>query len=178
MQTLTGLVIGALALTIAAAVAPAPASAQGMSEKLMMEIKEKVSDPAAAAAIHKRRLAMRTMGGQTKVVAAYLKEGKGTPADVAAAGKKIASIAATIPDLFPAGTGLDKYPGATGAKPVVWEKAGDFKAAAMELGKHAEELVKVASAADAGKAGIGAAFGAVGKMGCGGCHRTYKQDLK
>ena len=178
MQALTGLVVGAFALTMVSAVAPAPASAQGMSEKLMMEIKSKVSDPAAAAAIHKRRLAMRMMGGQMKAVADYLKEGKGTPQDVAAAGKKIASIAATLPDMFPMGTGLDKFPGGTGAKTAIWEKSEDFKAASMGLVKHAEELVKVASASDAGKAGIGAAFGPVGKLGCGTCHSGYFGKLK
>lgn len=177
MKALTGLAIGAFALTLVSAIAPAPVSAQGMSDKLMSEIKAKVSDPAAAAAIHKRRMTMRAMGGQMKKIADYMKEGKGTPQDVAAAGKQIASIATTLPDLFPKGTGTDHFPGATGAKPAIWEKAADFKADAMGLEKHAQDLVKVASAADAGKATIGAAFGAMGKMGCGTCHTAFREKL-
>jgi cytochrome c556 len=175
MKALTGLVIGAIAL--AATSALAPASAQGMSEKLMMEIKAKVQDAEAAAAIHKRRITMRTLGGQMKVVADFMKDGKVSAKDVAAAGEKIASLAKEIPGLFPAGTGLDKHAGATGAKTVVWEKAEEFKKHAMDLEKHAMELVKVASAAGADKGAIGAAFGPVGKVGCGGCHQTYREKL-
>ena len=175
MKALTGLVIGAIAL--AATSAFAPASAQGMSEKLMMEIKAKVQDAEAAAAIHKRRMAMRMLGGQMKVVADYMKDGKGSPQDIAAAGTKIASIAKEIPGLFPKGTGLDKHPGGTGAKTAIWEKMEDFKRAAMALEKHAAELTKVASATDASKATIGAAFGPVGKIGCGGCHQGYREKL-
>ena len=175
MKALTGLVIGAIAL--AATSALAPASAQSMSEKLMMEIKAKIQDAEAAAAIHKRRIAMRMMGGQMKVVADFMKEGKGSAKDVAAAGEKIASIAKDLPGMFPKGTGLDKHAGATGAKTAIWEKMAEFNKHAMDLEKHAMELVKVASADGAQKAAIGAAFGPVGKVGCGGCHQGYREKL-
>lgn len=177
MKSLTGLVLGAVALTAVSAFAPTPSAAQGMSEKLMKEIKEKVSDEKAAAAIHERRMAMRTMGGEMKKIADFMKEGKGTPADVAAAGQKVASIAPTIPGMFPAGTGLDKYAGATGAKPEIWADPSDFKKDALALESLAKELVKVASADGADKAKIGAAFGAMGKEGCGHCHSDFRMKL-
>ncbi|MEX2455001.1 MAG: cytochrome c [Rhodospirillaceae bacterium] len=177
MKTFTGLVIGAFTLIAVAAVPPAPAAAQAVNEKLMMEIKQKVSDEKAAVAIHDRRLAMRAMGAEMKKVADYMKDGTGSPSDVAAAGTRVAAIARTLPELFPSDTGLDKYPGATGAKPLAWEKPDDLKKYAMDLQAHAEKLAEVASASGADKASIGAAFGTVGKGGCGGCHTAMREKL-
>lgn len=177
MKAFTGLVIGAFTLVAVAIVAPAPAAAQAVNEKLMMEIKEKVSDEKAAVAIHDRRLAMRSMGAEMKKVADYLKDGTGSPSVVAAAGTRVAEIAKTLPELFPSDTGLDKYPGATGAKPLAWEKPEDLKKYAMDLQTHAEKLAEVASASDADRTSIGAAFGPVGRVGCTGCHTAMREKL-
>lgn len=178
MKVLTGLVIGAFALTAVSATTPTSAQAQGM-EKLMKEIEMKVENKEHAAVIAKRRGAMRALGGNAKTIAGYLKENKGGPKEVAAAAGRIAQIAKNIPDLFPAGTGLARYPGVTGAKPEIFSdnKAG-FTKASMQLASLADALAKAASAPGAGKAEIGKAFGAVGKMGCGGCHKDYRQKLK
>lgn len=178
MKALTGLVIGAFALAAVSATTSTPAQAQSM-EKLMQEVESKVKNKQHAAVIAKRRGAMRALGGNMKQIAGYLKENKGTPADVAKAAANISQIAKNIPDLFPAGTGLAKYPGVTGAKPEIFKdnKAG-FTKAAMELASLADALAATATAPGAGKAQIGKAFGPVGKVGCGNCHKDYRQKLK
>lgn len=176
MKALTGLVIGAFVLT--AVSATTPTLADGHGKKLMKQIEMKVKNKKHAAVIAERRMAMRALGGNMKRIAGYLKENKGGPGSVAEAAAKISQIAKAVPDLFPAGTGMSRYPGVTGAKPKVFSDSADFKAAAMNLASLADGLARAASAPDAGKAQIGKAFGPVGKMGCGGCHKDYRQKLK
>lgn len=175
MRVLTGMAVAALALGVVTFSAPNSAHAQ--MGKLMDEIKAKVSNAEHAGAIHERRSAMRQLSGAMKGVAGYVKTGNGSPAMVAAEAKKVASIAAKLPGMFPKGTEMAMYNGATGAKPEIWSMSGDFKAAADKLASLAMNLEKVASASGADQKSIGAAFGAVGKEGCGGCHRTFRQKL-
>tara|TARA_R110002126_G_scaffold23617_3_gene82565 strand:- start:177 stop:713 length:537 start_codon:yes stop_codon:yes gene_type:complete len=177
MKAITGLVIGAFALTAVSATTPAPTHAQGM-QKLMKEIEAKVENKKHAELIAKRRGAMRAMSGSMKQIVGYLKTNKGGPADVARNAARLSQIAKNLPDLFPAGTGLARYPGVTGAKPNIFENGkADFTKAAMTLASLADGLAKAASTSGAGKAEIGKAFGPVGKMGCGGCHKDYRQKL-
>lgn len=121
---------------------------------------------------------MRQLSGAMKGVAGYAKSGQGSPASVAAEAKKIASIAGKLSGMFPKGTEMAMYGGVTGAKPEIWSKSGDFKAAADELVSLAMNLEKAAMAPGADQKTIGAAFGPVGKNGCGGCHTTFRQKLK
>lgn len=176
MRVLTGMAVAALVLGVATISAPQPAQAQ--MGKLMDEIKAKVSNAAHAGAIHERRSAMRLMGGAMKAIGTYAKTGKGSPGMVAAEAKKVASIAAKLPGMFPKGTEMAMYKEATGAKPEIWSMSGDFKAAADKLASLAMNLEKAAMASGADQKSIGAAFGPVGKEGCGGCHRTFRQKLK
>lgn len=177
MKALTGLVIGAFAVT--AISATTPALADGHGNKLMKQIEMKVKNKKHAAVIAKRRQAMRALGGNMKRIAGYLKANKGGPKDVAQAAGRIAQIAKATPALFPAGTGLARYPGVTGAKPIIFkDKKAGFTKEANKLAALAMNLQKVASAPGAGKGQIGKAFGAMGKMGCGGCHKTYRKKLK
>lgn len=175
MKALTGLAVGAIALGAIALTTSPPAQAQ--MGKLMDEIKAKVKNAEHAAIIHQRRSAMRQMSGAMKNIAAYVKEGKGTPAEVAAEARKVAGIVEKVPGLFPSGTGMEQYEGATGAKPVVWSDAGKFKEAAENLQTLAMDLSKKASGSDANQKTVAAAFGPVGKDGCGGCHKTFRQKL-
>jgi len=176
MKVLTGLVIGAFALT--ALSAATPALADGHGNKLMKSIEMKVKNKKHAAVITKRRSAMRALVGNMKQIAGYLKASKGGPKDAAMAARRIASIANAMTSLFPAGTEMARYPGVTGAKSAIFEDQAGFKKAAMTLASLANGLAKAASAPGAGKAQIGKAFGPVGKMGCGGCHKNYRQKLK
>lgn len=177
MKVLTGLVIGAFALTAVSFTTPVSAQSKGM-KMLMDEVGMKVKDKKHAAVITNRRGAMRAMSGNMKKIVGYLKKNEGSPKDVADAANKIASIAKSLPGRFPTGTGMAKYPGVTGAKPAIFQKKADFEKAAMRLASLAGGLAKAASAGGAGKSQIGKAFGPVGKMGCGGCHKDYRAKLK
>ena len=177
MKVLTGLVISAFTLTAVLVTTPTTAQAQGM-KKLMEQVEMKVTNKKHAAVIAKRRGAMRALSSNMKRIVGYLRANKGGPEDVAASAKKIVSIAKGLPGMFPAGTGMAKYPGVTGAKPDVFQKRQGFKKAAMRLASLAGNMATAASAPGAGKAQIGKALGPLGKMGCGGCHKGYRQKLK
>lgn len=174
MKALTGLVIGAFALTALSTSTPAFADNHG--NKLMEEVEAKVENKAHAGAIAKRRMAMRAIGGNMKTIGGYLKASEGGPADVAKSATAIANIAKVAPDLFPAGTGLARYPAVTGAKPEVFSDSDGFKKAAMTMASAAENLAKVAAEPNVGKKEIGMAFGELGKS-CGSCHKVYRQKL-
>ena len=88
---------------------------------------------------------------------------------VPAQAQAIADSATVVPDLFPKGS--DRPP--SNALPAVWEKPGDFKAAAQKAHELAQKLAETAKGGDA-KATL-AAFGALGKEGCGGCHQTFRK---
>tara|TARA_R110002072_G_scaffold16806_11_gene65074 strand:- start:515 stop:1447 length:933 start_codon:yes stop_codon:yes gene_type:complete len=175
MKALTVLAFGGFALAAASVTTPAIADNHG--NKLMKEVEMKVDNKAHATAIAKRRAAMRAVSGNMKTIAGYLKANKGGPADVAKSATMIANIAKVAPDLFPAGTGMARYPAVTGAKPEVFSDNDGFKKASMAMASAAANLAKAASAPNAGKKEIGMAFGALGKS-CGSCHKVYRQKLK
>lgn len=175
MKVLTGLAIGAFALS--AVSATTPALADGHGNKLMKQVEAKVENKAHADVITKRRMAMRAVGGNMKTIAGYLKANKGGPADVAKSAMAISNIAVAVPGLFPGGTGMARYPAVTGAKAEIFSDAEGFKKASMAMASAAANLAKAASAPNAGKKEIGMAFGALGKS-CGSCHKVYRQKLK
>lgn len=179
MKTLTGLVIGAFALTAVSAATPALADGHGHKHggNLMKEIKMKVANAEHAAVIAERRMAMRALGGSMKKIAGYLKKGEGSAADVKAAAMKIEEIGKAAHGLFPAGTGMAAYPGVTGAKAEVHSDAAGFKAISLKMASIAADLAKAAGDG-ASKADLGAKFGMIGKEGCGACHRVYREKLK
>jgi len=124
--------------------------------------------------IQTRRDTMKRQGADFKAIQDYVK-GEG---DQAAAEKAIAdlqTIAPKIPDLFPAGTGLDAFPGKTGAKPDIWKEWDKFKAIPPVLASDEEKLAAAIKAGD--KAAIGAQLANTGKNGCGACHTPYREKL-
>jgi cytochrome c556 len=129
----------------------------------------------AAEAVKKRQEFMKEMGGDAKAINEFLEKDMGTAEDVKAKAADIKAEAAEIPSLFPAGTSLDDGVGKTGAKPEIWAKPDEFKAAAENMGMLAGKLEEAAASGD--KQQIADAFGALGKNGCGGCHQTFRQKL-
>jgi cytochrome c556 len=130
-------------------------------------------DPEAI--IKQRREFMKGNGGHMKAIYDALEAGTdltGIPAHATA----IRDDAKTIPDLFPEGTGMDKFPGKTGAKPEIWAQHDKFVADAKNLEAEADKFLAVAQGGD--KAAIAAAFDAFGKGGCGTCHQTFRQKLE
>ncbi|NQU59973.1 MAG: cytochrome c [Rhodospirillales bacterium] len=110
-----------------------------------------------------------------KVIKGYVKEGKGTPADVATAAAALAVVAPKIPGLFPEDTGRPEVDAKkTRALPDIWLDFDKFRAVAKTLETEAKKLSKVAMTGD--KGAIAAQFGAMGKKGCGGCHKPFRGD--
>ena len=121
--------------------------------------------------IKERQALMQSNNKNFLMINAFVKSGKGSAADMAAAGRQVASNAARIPGLFVKGTSLKDGVGKTRAKPAIWAKRADFEAAAGKLKAAGENLAKVAAGGDAGA--IKSAGGAVMKS-CGGCHNSFR----
>jgi cytochrome c556 len=131
----------------------------------------------AAQVIKERQDLMKKQGGYMKTIAGYVKEGKGTPDDVAKAAEGLAMTATEITPLFPEGTSMDAVMDPkTGAKADIWADWGKFEKAAMTLETEAKNLHEVAMGGD--KDAIAGAFGQLGKNGCGGCHKPFRQKLE
>jgi cytochrome c556 len=114
-----------------------------------------------------REQAMKGMGGSMKAIKDLVAAG-GPAADIVAPAQKIAEIAATIPDHFPAGS--DTEDDEASAK--IWENWEDFTAHAKSL---QDEATLLASAAQGGDmATVGAQFDKVGGA-CGACHKAYRE---
>ena len=122
--------------------------------------------------IDQRQDLMKNNGAQSKVIGDYLKDGKGTPADVEKAAAQIAENAKKIPALFPAGTGMAENPGKSYAKPELWQDKAKFDGFVKALGEGAAKLQAAAKTGD--KAQIEAASGEMGKQGCGACHQAFR----
>jgi cytochrome c556 len=135
----------------------------------------RADDPAAI--VHERQQQMKDFGSAMKTIGGYLQGGMGTTEDVAAAAGVIAEGAAGLPDLFPAGTGMnDVMDPRNGAKPVIWERWDEFVADAETLQARATTVQDLAMAMD--DAALGAAFEALGNDGCGTCHKTFREKLE
>jgi cytochrome c556 len=126
------------------------------------------------AQIKMRRDTMKRQGEDLKAISDFAK-GEGDQAKAEAAITDLEAINAKIVDLFPAGTGMDAFPGKTGAKPGIWTDWDKFKAIPPVL---AEEEKKLAAAIKSGdKAAVGAQVANTGKNGCGACHTPYREKL-
>ena len=125
--------------------------------------------------IKERRALMKSNSKTNKIVGAFVKKGKGSAADVAAAGRRLASNAGKITALFVKGTSAADGVGKTRAKPAIWAKWSEFEAAAAKLKSAGANLAKVAATGD--KAAIKVAGGAIGKS-CGGCHKLFRAKKK
>ena len=122
----------------------------------------KSADPVAD-----RQRFMKLVGANWADIQAKVKAAN--PDAVAVNAETLAVMATHIPALFPAGSGTDK----SNAKPEIWEKWGDFQAAAKNLESMAEKL------RDASRAKDGAAVEAMvkdfGPKACGACHTPFRK---
>ncbi|HXZ02147.1 MAG TPA: cytochrome c [Stellaceae bacterium] len=126
------------------------------------------------AQIQTRRDTMKRQGADFKAIQDYVK-GEGDEAAAAKAIADLQSLAPKIVDLFPAGTGMDAFPGKTGAKPEIWKEWDKFKEIPLTLAGEEEKLAAAIKSGD--KAAIGAQLGNTGKNGCGACHTPYREKL-
>ncbi len=126
------------------------------------------------AEIKMRRDTMKRQGEDLKTVSEYVK-GEADQAKAEAAIADLQSIAPKIVDLFPAGTGMDTFPGKTGARPAIWTEWDKFKAIPPVLADEEKKLADTIKSGD--KAAVGAQLANTGKNGCGTCHTPYREKL-
>lgn len=125
-------------------------------------------------AIKVRRDTMKRQGDDFKAIQDFLK-GEGDQAGATKAIADLQGLAPKIPDLFVPGTGLDAFPGKTGAKPDIWKEWDKFKAVIPTLQSEEQKLADAIKAGD--KGAIGAQLASTGKNGCGACHTPYREKL-
>jgi cytochrome c556 len=126
------------------------------------------------AQIQTRRDTMKRQGADFKAIQDYVK-GQGDQAAAEKAITDLETISPKIVDLFPPGTGLDAFPGKTGAKPEIWQQWDKFKAIPPVLASEEEKLAAAIKTGD--KSAIGAQLTATGKSGCGACHTSFREKL-
>ena len=133
-----------------------------------------LADAEQMAAVKDRQELMKSIGGNMKTIADYLKESKGTEADVQAAAGKIAELSQKIPEAFKVEASLSEMDvvGKNRAKPEIWLMWDEFAEHAQTLHTKAEAVV--AAANGGGMSDLQAAVGDMGKNGCGGCHDTFR----
>lgn len=128
---------------------------------------------AQSKSVEARQKIMKGFGGNMKAIAGFVKQGKGSAADVEQRLLRMATASDKIPGLFPKGTDVGKLgPKVSGAKPDIWAKWDDFKKASANLGDQARKFAAVVKTGD--KGAIGKAFGGFGKGACGTCHRPFR----
>lgn len=126
------------------------------------------------AAIKLRRDTMKRQGNDFKAIQNFVK-GEGDQATAIKAIADLQSIAPKIVDLFPAGTGMDAFPGKTGAKPDIWKEWDKFKTIPTTVQGFEQKLAGAIQSGD--KAAIGAQLVNLGKNGCGACHTSYREKV-
>lgn len=93
------------------------------------------------------------------------------PGHMANYANSLASVAAILPDMFPAGTGPESGV-ETRALPAIWDDPAGVQEVLGVTNAAVTALVAAAEAGDA--AAVGAALGDLGKNGCGACHTKYR----
>lgn len=113
--------------------------------------------------------------GNFKVINAYVKDGKGTLADVEKAAKALETASGKIPALFPKGTGrpnVDEK--TTRALAKIWDDWAAFEKSAKATGQHAGQLAMAAGKNNADE--VKKQAGLIGKDGCGACHKAFRGE--
>jgi len=156
------------------AAAGAAAFAFGASGFVQAASEVQLANAMQMAAVKERQELMKSIGGNTKTIADYLKESKGTAAEAQAAAAKISELAETIPTAFETEATLEEMDavGKNRGKPDIWMDWEGFVEKADTLGDKSAALVTAFEGGDNGA--IQAAFGDMGKNGCGACHDDYR----
>lgn len=122
-------------------------------------------------AVKARHEAMEALGKAMKVINGYVKDGKGSAADVAAAAAVLDNGAQKMGGWWPAGTGIGV--GKSEAKPAIWADMAKFNTYIDKYKAATPALVTAAASGD--KAAIGKALGGVGGT-CKSCHDVYREE--
>jgi cytochrome c556 len=122
--------------------------------------------------VEDRQAAMKGQGKYMEAIKAFT-EGKGELPAAQTAATDLSQAIGKIAPMFPAGTGIDKMPGKSWAKPAIWSENDKFLAAQKNAQTKADALAAAVKGGD--KAAITTAFGDMGKNGCGGCHGDFRE---
>jgi cytochrome c556 len=127
---------------------------------------------AASDIITSRIAGLRELGAQFKNVNDELKKDDPSPMILQISARQIRDVAKNQYGWFPAGSGPEAGV-KTKAKPEIWAKAADFKAAQDNFAKQANAFFVVAQKGD-----VASMKAQVRQLGaaCGGCHRTFRAE--
>jgi cytochrome c556 len=118
--------------------------------------------------IEYRQKVMTGVGADMGAISDILKHGLPFTANIALHANRLEDAAALIPIAFEKKTAAGK----TDAKPEIWLKPDEFRAAIDDFASAADALEDAADDGDPDQ--IQAAFKALGKS-CGGCHKPFRR---
>lgn len=124
-----------------------------------------------AQAIQDRQALMKQFGGAMKAFSTYLETGEGVET-LAGHAEKLEAGAGQLPELFPAGTGIEDGIGKTAAKGEIWTDWARFEAISKTMQSEAGKLKTAAGTGD--KAQIAALFADFSKNTCAACHGNFR----
>jgi cytochrome c556 len=119
--------------------------------------------------VHYRQSVMKAMGAHMTATSLVVKKQISDRSQLLAHAESIRELSTGLASFFPPGTSPDKVK--TGAKPELWQKVPEFRAAADTLRAEAAKLAEAAKKGDA-KA-VDAQFARVGAA-CGACHDRFR----
>lgn len=161
---------GGLGLAVGtSAVAGAESASKGADKQAAKAPATTTADPANV--VKYRHNQMEALGKHMKLL--YMIVGGEVPytGQAAAHADAMHTLVATIPELFPAGTGPDKVK--TDSLPAVWSQWDKFLQSATEAEQATAKLAEVAKGGDMAK--LKAQFD-VTRKACGSCHELFKED--
>lgn len=128
------------------------------------------------AAVKERKEIMESNGRVVyRLVPGYIRNGQGTPEEIAKGAATIVENLKKVGPFFVAGTSsTDLGANATKAKPEIWQNLPDFQSHAQKTIDLATALEAAAKTGDKDK--ITAAHTALNRDGCNGCHNLYRAE--
>ncbi len=145
---------------------------KGLFAGLALMMAMSVSAVQAEGPVEMRIQAMKDTGAAMRVLAKAAKGQTEISLLQELAAKTVKKTGASIPAMFPKGTGPDDaMMGDTRAKTEIWSDWKGFTAQATAMEQAGDALIAAVGAGD--RAALGAALDQAGKA-CGGCHKPYR----
>ncbi|MGO8915311.1 MAG: c-type cytochrome [Stellaceae bacterium] len=126
------------------------------------------------AIIKQRQALMKQQAAALKVIQNYVSGGADRDTATAKAAELL-TLPPQITGLFPPGTSIVDFPGATHAKPEIWEQWDRFKDVPVVLRRAEQRLADAIRAGN--KQDVLDELDTVGRTGCGACHTYFRAPL-
>ena len=117
---------------------------------------------------------MKQQAADLKAIQNYISGGTDQATAIAKA-KEMMTLPPQIVGLFPPGTSTAEFPGATHAKPEIWQQWERFRDVPSVLLRAEQRLAD--TIANASKEDVLDQIDAVGRTGCGACHTYFRAPL-